>query len=851
MDNVSPVRFGDLLRRYRLAAGLTQDELAERARLSPHSVSDLERGARNRPWRDTVQLLAAALQLTAREQTELEAAARRVSPPAPDRAGRQTEPGSSTALHDLPVQVTSFLGRERELGELPKLLRSSRLLTLMGPPGTGKTRLAIELARQVRLTFRDGVVFVPLAPLDHPDLVLSAIQQRLGLREIGEQAPEDALVAYLKSKEILLVLDNFEQVVAAAPLLVDLLAACPEVRILATSRGALRVRGEQVFPVSPLAVPGTEYAQPLMDPEQFDAVRLFVQRARAAKPDFSVGAKDLQVVGEICRRLDGLPLAIELAAARSAILTPAATLARLERPLAFLIGGPRDLPARQQTLHAAIAWSHALLEPVEQRLFRRLAVFVGGWGISAAAAVCLADAESLGLASPPESSTGSDLARTLDWLESLHHQGLLRLEDRAGRGNDPEPRFGMLETLRDYAAGRLAESGEHEALRWRHAAHFLALAEEAGPKVYGPDSESWLDRLEQDHDNLRAALRWAEERGQANTSLRLGTALYRFWWLRGYAREGWQWLQQALAHGDRRRSDDEPRVRLVRAQALHAAAIVAQSGLWDHAAALPLLEESLAIFRALGERRAVANSLHNLAIVVAGLGDVGRAWSLYEESLGLWRRVGERWGITAVLRGMAQLALMQQDAERARRYAEECLTLAREDQFAFHIAQALSHAGSAALLQGDAGLARARFEESLTRFHELGSQQYVAGQLVLLAQAALQTDEPDRARQYLVDGLAIFRELKLPQGTLVVGALEGFATLAIRQRQFERTFRLAGAAVKHRQKTRRLFFWPQFDRALVEVRPALGDAGADAAWAEGQAMTLEQAIAYALDDDDA
>jgi predicted ATPase len=277
-----------------------------------------------------------------------------------------------------------------------------------------------------------------------------------------------------------------------------------------------------------------------IDLAQYAAVRLFVERAQAVKPDFAPTSKELRVVGEICRRLDGLPLAIELAAARSTILSPSAMLARLGRRLSLLTGGPLDLPARQQTLRAAIAWSYNLLEPIEQRLFRRLAVFAGGWGVEAAAAVCLDGEESLPLGSLPVSPTAAEPARILDLLESLVGKGLLQLEGHVEPGGDTEPRFGMLETLREYAAERLMESGEPETFRQRHAAYFLALAEETGPQVYGRDSNAWLDRLERDHDNFRAALRWADERGDADTGLRLGAALYRFWWLRAHAHEGRQ-----------------------------------------------------------------------------------------------------------------------------------------------------------------------------------------------------------------------------------------------------------------------------------------------------------------------
>jgi predicted ATPase/DNA-binding XRE family transcriptional regulator len=550
--------FGDLLRRYRVAARLTQEELAERARVSPRAISDLERGERSRPWRDTVQRLAAALQLQSAEGEQLEAAARRASPSSLRVVGRGVRDGAPAPGLNLPVPLTSFVGRERELADIARLLTQTRLLTLTGTGGCGKTRLALRVAAEVVTSLSDGLCFVALAPIRDPDLVPSAICQALAVEDFGNRRPIDVLKDHLRAKHLLLVLDNFEQVLAAAPAVADLLAACSLLRALVTSRAALHVSGEHQWPVPSLALPDRRHLPESGALARYDAVALFIERAVAVRSDFVITDENAAVVAETCRRLEGLPLAIELAAARSKILPPPALLARLSRPagpLNTLTGGPRDLPARQQALCRTIDWSHDLLDATEQALFRRLAVFVGGCTLEAAAAVCgngTAGGDSHRADDSPASGRpaldrGSDEvhAAVLDTLASLVDKSLLRSQEQ-GSG---EPRFDMLETIREYGQEKLAESREGDAIRERHARYYLSLIEvSCTPSVWFVPRSDFDPIAEAEWENFRAALRWFADGGDPEMGLRLAVRLSRLWHWRGPAAEGRAWLARFLAH---------------------------------------------------------------------------------------------------------------------------------------------------------------------------------------------------------------------------------------------------------------------------------------------------------------
>ena len=459
-----------------------------------------------------------------------------------------------TYRNNLPLQPTPLIGREKEVSEVCDLLRhdETRLLTLTGPGGTGKTRLALQAAADLLDDFPDGTFFAPLATLTEAELFLPAVAETLGVREIGEQPLAETLKDYLRERRMLLLLDNFEQVLGAAPTVTELLAGAPGLKVLATSRAPLGLYGEHEFPVPPLTLPDLERPPPLERLTQYEAVGLFLERARALKPDFTITNESAPAVAEICVRLDGLPLAIELAAARIKMLPPRAMLQRLTSRLKLLTGGARDLPERQRTLRATIEWSFALLDQGEQLLFARLAVFSGGRTLEAIEAIC--------------DSEGDLGVEAFDGISSLLDKSLLRQEE----GPDGEPRFVMLETVHEFTREKLQGSGEAEEIRRAHAEYFLILAEEADPELRGPHQLEWLERLEAEHENMRAALSWASERKEVEVALRLGGALGWFWSMRGYQSEGRRWLEEALAMDGRVSSE-------VRAMALAGAGWLAEN----------------------------------------------------------------------------------------------------------------------------------------------------------------------------------------------------------------------------------------------------------------------------------
>jgi len=772
--------FGDLLRQYRVAAGLTQQALAARARVGRRTISDLERGLFHGPQRDTVARLAQALDLSARDRIGFEAAGLRRHGPPLSRAPQTGHP------HNLPPQLTGLVGRERDVDVVTALLRhdGGRLLTLTGPPGVGKTRLSLGAAERLLDLFADGAFFVALAPVTDPDQVASVIAATLGLREEGGRSVVENLCGRLRARHMLLVLDNFEHVTAAAVLVVDLLTACPRLTVLVTSRAPLHVRGEQTFAVSPLALPDPTDPPPVDALTQYSAIDLFLQRARARAPDFEITVANAPAVAAICRRLDGLPLAIELAASRVALLPPQALLARLERRLSLLIAGAHDLPERQRTLRAAIAWSYDLLDADERALFARLGIFVGGCTIEAAEAVC--------------GTAGGRQDTVLDRLASLMNKSLLRM-DVAGHG---EPRFGMLETIREYALERLAESGDEEESRRRHAGYYLALAEAAEPELTGPAQGMWLERLEDEGDNLRSALRWARESGEIDTGLRLAGALWRFWYMRGYQREGRGWLEDLLALTAK--GPGGP-ARAARAKAFNAAGVLAYYQ-GDCVRAIALHEESLALRRELADKQAIASSLHNLASNVALCGDHERAVELYEESLALSRDLGAKLAIAATLSNLGDIAREQGAYGRATALSEESLALMRELGDTWGIALLLTNLGRLAREQRDYGRAAVLYAESLALYRRLGDK------------------------------------------SEVIACLQDVAALIYRQGQAEQAARLYGAVAAGRDANGHALSpvdQARFERDVAALRATLGDDSFTGAWMEGRALPLERMVEQA------
>jgi predicted ATPase/class 3 adenylate cyclase len=684
---------------------------------------------------------------------------------------------------NLPTQLTSFVGREKEVEEARRLLAETRMLTLTGPGGTGKTRLSIQLASVVRDEFPGGAWFVPLASIVDAELVPMAIADGFGLVDAGSARPPlERVIDHVRRRELLLVLDNFEQILDAAGAVRELLGSAPRIKVLVTSRAVLHVSGEREFPVPPLRLPDPRNLPDLGQWPQYEAVALFLERARAVKPNFEVTVENAPAVAEICARLDGLPLAIELAAARIRVLSPEAILARMGDRLAFVAGGARDLPARQRTLREAIQWSYDLLDPVEQRLFARVAPFMGGWTLEEGEAVC-----------GPGDDLGMDV---LDGLSSLAEKSLITVGDASG-----ERRFGMLETIREFAVERLDESGEAKELRRRHAAAYLALAERAVPAYIRRDRKAWLERLEPEHDNFRAALEWAIGTGEASIALRFTWALWRFWQMRGHLQEGRAWASRALEMPEAQGQTPE------RARALEGAGGLAY---WqsDSAGAQRWYGEALEVAEANSDPKLIADALYNYAFSfdpgkwgeqvdkLAGILD--RAMALYEE-------LGDRAGIASTHWALGNLAYGQVDYQRAVDWTTQSLAEAKElgDDFL---------TGWSLFMRGGALARLGRWEEAV---------------------------EPWR------EGLRLFVESGDLTGILF--NLDGLADAAIARGESERGLRLRAVTQALRAETgAELLEADRETRGTPDHR--LSQEEAALAKAEGEAMTLEQAVAYALEE---
>ena len=771
-------------------------------------------------------------------------------------------------MHNLPVQLTEFVGREREVEEAKRQLAEPgrRLLTLTGPGGTGKTRLALRVATDLIEGFPDGVWFVALAPVTTHERVAPAIAEAVGVRESPAEPIAETLRAFLRAKHLLLVLDNFEHVVAAAPLVADLLAASPGLQILATSRTPFRISGERELPIQPMGLPEDVAAIQVDDALASEAVRLFVDRARTVRGDFALTERNVATVAAICRRLDGLPLAIELAAARVRLLSPEAILARLDNRLGLLTGGGRDRPERQQTLRAAIAWSHDLLEPAEQALFRRLAVFVGGWSLEAA--------EALGDAIPDPA------VDVLDGIAALNDNSLIRRADiSVGHDDGAGPRFFMLQTIQEFAREQLAMSGEQEPLQDAHAAHFAALAVGAEPHLFGPAAVEWLDRLEADHDNLRAALDWRRERTDGARAVQIAAAMWRFWWLRGYITEGRAQLDVVLAlpasqNGTKDRATAldgagvlaETQGDYGRAETLHQEALALSRNTNDAAAiarsignlgvvafdrgegdrASSLLEESLALARNVGDEPMVAIALNDLGAVAFARHDLEQAASLFQESLELRRRIGSGSEIARTLNNLGGVALEMRDFGRACELFEESLRLYRAAGDTWGTAGALTGLGTALLSTGVAAEAPALFEEALALFQETGDIRSSGVTLLTLADAARDRGELDQSAALYREAMSGFQEIGAHAG--VADCLAGLGGILASGGRFEPAAQLLGAAIAQLPDEEADGF-TQSERYQADaeaIRAALGESAFTAALKTGRAMPVEAALAMTV-----
>lgn len=809
--------FGALLRRYRTDAGMTQEKLAERAGLSVRGISDLERGLNRTPYRATIERLIGALELRQEQGLALEAAINR-------RRGPAIPPllhGSGT----LPIPPTALIGRDRDEAAVVKLLRweGRRLLTLTGPGGVGKTRLALQVAAAMAADFADGALFVPLAAIRDPTLVLPAIAARVGVRDLAGQTLQENITAHLQEREVLLLLDNFEQVLPAAPCIAEILAACPRVKALITSRAALRLRGEQIAEVGPLPGPAAVDGCTLEELLRYPAVALFLQCAQLVKPDFIFSEADARIAAHICLRVDGLPLAIELAAARLTILSPRALLQRLDRRLQVLTGGTREVEARQQTMRNTIAWSHDLLDVDEQAVFRCLAIFAGGCSVEAAEAVCVA---------PPTAQRD-----IFDILTTLVDQNILIVQHHDG----VEPRFSMLETIKEF--GRECLDVETATVQARHSTYFLRLTEQAAPELRGQNQGIWLARLDRDYDNLRAALACSIETGNTELGLRIAGGLWWFWYMRGYLSEGRQWLERLL-HAEQAAGTTVPPD--VRAAALRAAGILAtEQG--DYPRAIDLIEEALLLVRQRGDPQVEATLLNVLGNIAKYQTSYERAAALYGEALQLFRGLGDARSISVTLNNLGSLAKEQNDHAQAMALYDESLTMRRALGDQRGIAIVLSNIGTMAHGQGDFDRAVRTGEESVAILRDLGDKDLAAA-LDTLARAVLAQGDTQRAMGLYREGLSVSRAAGERQ--LMALCLEGLGHVASAQGNAEHGATLYGAgAALHEAIGALLSPAEEAHNAnhFETARQTLGPAGFAAAWELGQAMPLDEAVGLALD----
>ncbi len=821
--DVASQPFGSLLRRHRIAAGLTQEELAERAGLSARGLSDLERGVRRLAYRNTVQRLADALGLAQVEREALSSASRRV--------GRTTRGGHVLESH-LPTTLTTFVGRAEELAEVRRLLESSRLLTLTGAGGMGKTRRAIELVRGLAQAHTGGVVFVELAALAEPALVPQAVASALGIQEQPGRPLRQTLVDALRSRQVLLVLDNCEHLVqVCAEIAESLLRDCPDLRILATSRQPLRIPGEVAWRVPPLGMPLRPGRIAPGELASSEAALLFVERARAAQPGFGLSEQNAPHIAQICHRLDGIPLALELAAARVPALGVPQLATRLEDCFSLLTGGSRTALPRQRTLRGALDWSCGLLSDREQRLFQRLSVFAGGWTLEAAEAICAGEvlprAEVLGL------------------LAELVDQSLVVAEECGG-----SQRCRLLEPVRQYARERLEAADEGDELGRLHAEYFTRLAEAAEPELLGPAQAEWLDRLEVEHDNLRAALARATRRGpgrldgvpMAALGLRLATALVMLWHIRGYWHEGRRWLEAALVMAARAPA-------LLRAKALNAAGWLAwDQGDYDRAGALS--EEALALSRVLGDPWSIGWSTGRLSHVRWMQGRYDEAAALAEEAVSLFRGLDAPWYLGWSLHQSGRVAHARGDEERASDLFEESLAhFGIAGDRGFGMAFQFANLGDVARACGDLPRAIQLYEEVLARLRALGFKQGLVHTLHSLAAVCRARGDDARARALHLEALLLCRDLGDLCG--IATSLEGLAEIARVEGRLEFAGRLFAAASRLRESVGCPLppaEMPTHERSLAALRSGLGSRTFRVTWDFGRAMASDEAIAYALED---
>ncbi len=903
-----PLSFGEWLKHRRKTLDLTQQALADLAHCSIVTIRKIESSDLT-PSKQLSKELAIALQVPEADQAAFIQFARSREAEMPAAAfSTPLEPAARSDLapraYRVPSSLGSLIGREWEVSAGCKLLKRDgvRLVTLTGPPGTGKTRLSLAIAEQLQTEWTHGACFVPLALISDPALVIEEIVQTLDMVETASRSLLAAVQAYLKDKQLLLVLDNFEQVIEAASVVGDLLGAAPQLKVLVSSREPLKIYGENEFPIPPLTVPSVKDRLPIDELKMYSAIELFTQRAQASQPTFELSDENATVLTQICARLDGLPLAIEMAASRIKWIAPEKLFEQLNQHLSALAGSTRDRAPRQQTLRGAIDWSYDLLDASLQHLFDLCGLFPSGFDIEAMnAASGYADASPL--------------------LQELVEKSLLKYSIEADGG----ARYSLLEMMHAYAYEQLAANDQLARAQQLAAAHYLTVAEQMGHKMNGPEEHYALDRLEREHDNLRAALQWAGEERDGDKFLRLCSALVTFWLVRGHWMEGQHWTEQALTRT--LATAVTPDQQRLRANALHAAAQLAENrghpdatralydeslqlrrelndqegiaeslcGLGrvasnqgdyararahfeasidlfrtiDHRAGLAaalnslgyvayiqqgdaearkLCEESLALRRTLGDQRGIAATLNSLGYLAVMRADYDAARRLYEESLALRRTIGDRNGISRSLNNLGVVASDQADYGAARRYYTEGLAMDRELGDRRGVAITIINLGNVAYNLGEWEMARSQYEESLAILEELNDQRSIAIALNSLGNVALKQGDAETARQFIQRSLASRYELGDQSGLL--HTLASMAAWLAAFGSSERAAQLAGAIVSLRATLNVHFDVPEqawFDQTLATVRAKLDEATFNAAWAHGQTLSIEEVVAYELE----
>jgi predicted ATPase len=736
--------------------------------------------------------------------------------------------GIEVPRHNLPAQVTSFIGREEEKKAIRDILKREdvRLLTLTGSGGTGKTRLALEVASEWIDHYEDGVYFVELAEASEPDLVVSKIAQILGVREGGSLALLESLKRYLQNKHILLLLDNFEQVLVAAPIVTELLEIAQGLCVLVTSRSLLNLRGEVEFQVPTLELPEGVYDQDVNSLIQCESVRMFLDRAKAANPSFTISSKNASTIVEICQRLDGLPLALELAAAKIKMLTPEAMISMLSSRLKLLTGGARDLPERQQTLRNTLEWSVNLLEDQVKTLFARLGVFVGGFSLEAAETIC-------NFKEVP--NTDQDV---FEGLSVLLNNSLLQMEDYHGSG----PRFKMLDTIREYALELLDEGGEKEALIERHAQYYAEKVVEVGNKFSSREADYWLDWMQSEHDNLRATLAWylSDSDGHVLLGWLVASMLW-FWYRRGFLIEGREWCNRLL---------ESPSVKKhleAKGGALFSSGAMA---MWqgDLKSALLFIEESVEIVRRMEEPFLIANALLFYGTALVNQGEDEIAFPHLEEALSLFDQLGLQWyqAITMVHLGNAALGLG--DPPKAQLYLEEAHAISKEVGEKWLISLVINNYGEVARVQGEYQRAKELYEESESLLRAMGDKGDLARLVHNLGYIDLHMGDLEKAEAQFRESLMMFRKLSNQRG--MAECLAAMAGLWFKRGQFERATMLLGTAQAQLTATGATW-WPadrvEFEKNLKALRDSLEEGEFTMAWKSGQTMQLDTALAYVLE----